>query len=908
MPRPIIVLLLTLLALAPATTACSESAPSAAQAADQQPDGGAALRMPAVADNSICLHPSEVDYNHGGKSVLRLKGNQHILLIRFQKPARAPGNAVIRSASLHLHAASGLKLRQVGFSLLNGQWNEGTSSGPAKPGESTYHARAHGTPGWTGPGSTFLDALGQFHYAVVNTEADGWISIELPPAILREIGRRRQFSLAITDEQGQTMANNDFHSRHQNGREPYITARFAPDQQQPQDRPRPSADASDAQSADADRQQAIQRLLRQARQINPGRTNKPSTPTAAPDALEDDVTNAAADADAQPGSFTKAGLSLRITTPYDNVHPISGRSRPPSAADLEGLLWDGSTITLSAARNWFTAFQLVMPVQSPGRIRPLSWQPFVNADGRAEDAISPRTLWVWSIRAEDQDNQPQWQADPLIGSLAHLYFMNLEGQKFQTVYAEIYVPHNVQPGVYTSSLTILPSKYDTADEPEISLPVTLTVHRHTLPDALGYKLSLNTYGSPGGLQGARPGTAQFIRDELDWHRLAHEHRATIAVVPYSQAGQVSPGMAPEVQVDADGQTNINWRLWDERWAAYFSGKAFKNLPRDGQPIDHFFLPMHENWPLPLDENYKWAGPWETHWQREGPLADGLSDRYQTAWQNTAEEFIRHLRRPDWQGTQFHFFLNNKWSFKRGGGKGSSYWDLDEPAYRNDFLALAHFGKQLRQAVGDNPPPNIVYRVDISRPQFERGLLHQTDDLRICNTWRQWPQQAFTRYWATDADQQSPRPDPPVWSYGEPGPPGDPLADLWIWCVEAYAAGCQGMVPWQSLGRQDSWISPRPTSLIYPPRSRMPKKPVTSLRLKALRDAQQDIELLRLLTGEAQGSTNWGTDRARLIMALTGARPYNRNNQAEAPLVTADLSTFAPADIIKLRNTLLNLQP
>ena len=149
----------------------------------------------------------------------------------------------------------------------------------------------------------------------------------------------------------------------------------------------------------------------------------------------------------------------------------------------------------------------------------------------------------------------------------------------------------------------------------------------------------------------------------------------------------------------------------------------------------------------------------------------------------------------------------------------------------------------------------------------------------------------------------------VWSYGEPQPPGSPLAGHWRWCLEAYAAGCDGIAPWQSLGRQESWDRHQGTSLVYPSRPWMPKKPMPSLRLKALRDAQQDIEVLCLLTGEtaadgAEPQANWGPDRARLIIALTGCPPYTRRGVAGAPLVTAELADLEAGEILELRQRLL----
>ena len=873
------------IALAALVTLLAFSAPALADEPDNRPPS-MVLHSPVVADNSICLHATEVNFNHGGKTVLRLKGNQHILLMAFNLQWPIIGEH-LAEARIYLHAAGELKLRRFGLAMLRGSWTEGASRGPAARGESTFLSRAHGTSGWTGPGSTFLEALGRFHYTDIHDHGDGLFSVPLPASLLREIGGRRSFSLAITDEQGQTMWNNDFYSREDVARAPYMAAKFGPalpDRTPAADVPDLAADegknAEDA-SEDSPRRQLIQALADRILAAGPaGAASTNATPRQDGHARQDD----------------DPGFQFRITTPYDNVHPLTGQSRPESAADNAGRLWDGSSVTLHAARNWFSAFQLIVPTSRRGP-RPIGWEDFVDAGGRPAPGLRGQLLWVWYLRGADEAD-PQWHGGPLIGSLGHLARMDLPEQRFQAVYAEIYVPRNLPPGVYRSALLIV-NPGAAHSQGDIRIPITLTAHPATLSDELGYKLSLNTYGSPGGMHGAKVGTRQFLRDEIDFHRLAHEHRATLAVVPYSQAGQVAPGMAPQIDLDKHGRVEANWDDWDARWQPYFSGRAFDGLPRSGQPIDHFYLPLHENWPLPLDEHYKWAGPWETHWQREGPIAEGLSRRYQTAWASAARAFVEHLDQPQWRRTQFHVYLNNKWSFKREGGPGSSYWDLDEPAFLNDHLALAHFARAFHRAA-DGHAPHVVFRADISRPQFERGLLQQMDDLRVCNAWRDWPAQSLTR-------QQLPARPLTVWSYGESDPPGSPLVNQWTWCMEAYAAGCDGMAPWQSLGRQDSWVTPRATSLIYPARPWMAQKPVAGLRLKALRDAQQDIELLRLLTGESGQSTslNWGTDRARLLMALCGAPPVTRRKVEGAPLVTADLSDFTPDQVLSLRNNLLH---
>ena len=75
-------------------------------------------------------------------------------------------------------------------------------------------------------------------------------------------------------------------------------------------------------------------------------------------------------------------------------------------------------------------------------------------------------------------------------------------------------------------------------------------------------------------------------------------------VPYSQSGKVADGCAPVW----DGQ-RLDWAAWDRRFGPYFDGSAFADLPRRAVPLECFYLPLHENWPSPIEGNYNgdyWA--------------------------------------------------------------------------------------------------------------------------------------------------------------------------------------------------------------------------------------------------------------------------------------------------------------
>ena len=95
-------------------------------------------------------------------------------------------------------------------------------------------------------------------------------------------------------------------------------------------------------------------------------------------------------------------------------------------------------------------------------------------------------------------------------------------------------------------------------------------------------------------------------DELDYYRLAHRHRTVLNRVPYNQAGRVQDGCAP---VWDKPRLKLDWSKWDRRFGPLLDGTAFADLPRKGVPVECFYLPLHENWPSPMEGNYNgdyWA--------------------------------------------------------------------------------------------------------------------------------------------------------------------------------------------------------------------------------------------------------------------------------------------------------------
>ena len=696
------------------------------------------LRLPVTADTSICIHENERALNDGGKSRLRVKGNEHILL--FEVDASKLRGKTVEEARLWVRAAGEVRLKVMGVSTVATAWSEGAGTDTAAgKGESCFLQAARGERDWAGPGSDFLGAAfgagGSVWEAVeVRAEKDGWVSIPVPPRVLHALMEGNSFGFAVSDEKGQTRWNNDVFSREQNSSAPYVLVEKWKDG---------AAPASGAKKFERKAAPAVKdrsgELLRAV----------PANP---------------------PIAYRK--LNYRVF--------LEGER--PEDAMLPSSLWDGERIELHAARGEHVAFEIQ-----------LNGEGKIAGDGWTVTQILP-------VGAA---------ADPLVpGDTGPGLF-----------HVERYVPKNAAPGTSALALTIAGTE----------VPVTLHVHKAVLPDALNFHVSLNTYSSPGGTLGDKPGSKAFLDLERAFHRLAHEHRATIAVVPYSHHGDIEDGFAPELK---------DWEAWDARWKPYFDGSAFRGLPRDGVPIDHFYLPFSENWPRRIRANYAYKGTLDDHWRDAPPIEEAFPKSYADAFRAAVVDAARHCA--SWKGTSFQLYLNDKNNYWKA-DRDSSWWLLDEPAYRDDFLALAYFGRLTKEGLAQVPGAPLRFRVDLSRPQWRRSHLDDLVGLDVIGgVYREYPELVFGR-------------GEDVWTYGSVPAPGANGQSARAWCVQAFLDGCDGVVPWQTIGRQDSWKIPEDTALILPAKPDLPRAPYATLRLKMLRRGAQDAELLRLWLAKTKAS-------------------------------------------------------
>lgn len=394
----------------------------------------------------------------------------------------------------------------------------------------------------------------------------------------------------------------------------------------------------------------------------------------------------------------------------------------------------------------------------------------------------------------------------------------------------------------------------------------LKVAAPVLPPSPTFQVSLNTYGSPGGALGDTEGWPEFVALERDAYRLAHAHRCTLTPLPYSQSGKVVYAMAPD---RADDGTWA-FRDYDARVGPLLDGSAFADLPRGAVPLDHFYLPLHENWPLPIAAHYAYRGTLDDHWKDAPPIEAAFPAAYAAGFRDATTAFVRHAGARGWTQTRFLCYLNNTLDFRRT-GRGTSWWRLDEPAYRDDFRAIAWFGRLFRAGVEVAGPDSgrFLFRVDLSRPEWRRDHLDGLLGLVVTNRWDDRAAMILAKARAHGEE---------VWAYGEAPSPRRPPVETWAWVMRACLAGAYGMVPWQSVGTPGAWLSPDATALILPARPGLPRGFYPTLRLKMLRAACEAAELVQ------QVEKRRGFTRAEIAAAFAkaGILPTEGSPPPDAP--------------------------
>ncbi len=571
---------------------------------------------------------------------------------------------------------------------------------------------------------------------------------------------------------------------------------------------------------------------------------------------------------------------------------------------LHNEIWDSSSkrIKLQGMRNEVLAFKLIVSL-------PSGMQQLSNIRLRATDLAGPsgkiavdpnlRAFRLWYVKTassnrpvvgpnaeliEDVRLRPSaWHSEvclPLTDRLPSFDIPSrdnkVEGQRYQAVWFDLYLPPDMPPGAYQGGILI--EAEEVRRPAEIRLEVEVLPFR--LPDKNRFSVEVNRYNSPLQWLGINTESEELVRGmptpernanrELlhDFYRMAHQHRTVLTALPYSQSGSLSYDFVPEMSGEGTNRRVKSWSEFDFWMGPLLDGSAFSPEkgyigPGINTPVDHVFLPFFEAWPMPLDvSTYRDFSPLKTRlefaeWAKQSRrLEQAFTPEYREGWIEVAEQFFRHFREKGYVGTQYQFFYNNKYYFKvnffsERSASGTSFWLLDEPVDFDDFDANRFFHELARAATEASAGDlKVGFRVDVSQPEMVRDLWNGLVDIWMVGGARHAAATLQLRRRLISGEN--------YWSYGGGPSPSAPHINLqqsflWLW-----AKGDTGNMPyWNTFGGTGSaWENGDALAVFYrgpdyPGGSDFFPGPLAGTRLKVIRRAEQDIEYLHLLA-ESRG--------------------------------------------------------
>lgn len=848
--------------------------------------------------------------------MIRVKAWQHFMLLKFDLSPIAGWR--IDAARLRLHLARpDHMLWRVGISTITGDWAEGEGRGEKVAGGCTFLRAVAPDTFWAGPGSDFTDVVfgngGSFmRYATPRELPDDWLEIDVDPLLVAAMLQGGSYGLCISDEKGQTLYNNDVHSREQSQYAPYLLVEGEPDASGAVKLPEHALLAAEIPNLRVEEYPLAADFKHGAARItftapDPIAVNyqltlrgpegvtslprwmlPPPTEPGSPceiivygrPSTEYSATLVALPAwgaaeaiatislrtsaavplpeglDVPPTETLPAG-DLRAQGLVARVFPGEVKINPTTGEALEGAA-PVAVVVLHAARNEVVCFQLAVSADElPARMA-IRASSLEGPAGAEIPASAMRWFRVWSVK--DGDNWWGEYAVPLDGELELPWRENaVADQKWQAVLCDLYVPKDCAPGTYRGQIELRGAGAS------LAVPLRLNVHDWLMPDECSFEVDFNCYGPVCPADG----WADYLAKERAYYAVAHEHRATLNPLPYTHGGHVYDGFAPSLS-GAGGTVRVtDWATYDEHYGPYLDGTAFTGY-RAGVPISHMYLPLHENWPSPISEHYhvpiderRYPEMIFAHARLAPPIEQAFDEDFKAAFLSVARQFARHFAERGWISTDLQCYLNNKHYYKdpAQGGRGTSWWCLDEPTCTDDFLALRFFGQLFAQAKAEARPARLLFRADISRPQWQRDFLDGLTDLECVSG-------AFWTYNRRCLDMQR-RWGVRFWHYGTANPVRESNLSAISWALRAYCAGADGILPWNVIGGEDALAQPIDTALLIPGRRFGIDGPLVSLRVKAFRRAQQDVELLTAVARKRGWSRLQAAEALRAFVRLAG---------------------------------------
>ena len=841
---------------------------------------GERIKCTVIKDTWISSLPKEKYGNNGGSRRLKVKGQQEYTLLDID-PSPLKGK-LITGALLHIRSATPDKapLYRLGVSAISSKWTEGTSQNyhPEK-GSSCFVQAEYKERNWAYPGSTIMDVtFGRGHtiwkFADCSPpDQQGWQTCAVDPDVVAARVAGLSHGFFIYDEVGNiwflkkgefeyTYFPNRFcYSRESGKSGPWLEVwAEGTDTTPPETVSSIEVDIQNLPASEAlvywktpkdsgggktlgfqlsytkDGQEKtiprylipmagktgeevrmhIQDLPFKAGELilltikpidSAGNIGKPFAKTIRLASGSQLVNIPEADVNPFPPSnrlLRVGNLNIAVVDMLDKIDPQNGSMIPSRKRGYKGgnhIYSDKKKrIRLYSARNETVAFHLNLE----GKAKNIS----VNYRFNQNPGLKPKIFQFAYVNIADKKGKDACiLPDPLVpleGTFSipsTVGEVQVPGQTNHSLVCELYVPHEEPPGKKRGKVFI------STGQERLELDIVLTVWNFTLPNKLSFIPEMNAYGTVSPYGG------------YDYYRLAHEHRTCINRLPYGWNGK--PSFAPKWHGNG-----FDWFTWDKKVGPLLDGSAFKDMPRKNEPLDVFYLPFNENWPVNIFDHYS-----PSYWADEA-----FDARYMELLQKAFAGFAKHCNEKGWHNTILQFYLNNKVYYRAKYDRTSAPWLFDEPMNTQDFWALRWYGLLWHSAV--DPIKGFAkmwYRGDVSYSQFGRDILWGVMDVEYLGGNN--AQKTRMKH-----DEQILHGKSYFAEYGTANKIKDSNTQPVLWCLSAWAKGEMAVLPWQTIGSKNCWKIAEQTALFYP----QPDGPKPSIRLKAFTRGQQFVEYLTLL--------------------------------------------------------------
>ena len=243
--------------------------------------------------------------------------------------------------------------------------------------------------------------------------------------------------------------------------------------------------------------------------------------------------------------------------------------------------------------------------------------------------------------------------------------------------------------------------------PPFILPIDLTVWDYTLPDTLSFLPNMYSYNLP------RSGTGgDGWEGALSMYRLAHRNRLNLKIIPHGHDGNfTNPYMAMEAAGSGKDRHIVSFEKFDKCYGPLLDGSAFADCPRKGVPVADVTLPIFENFPSRLRGSFTFD-PYGTHLDIRKDFTQDYADGFVAVCRQMAE----HFRQKGYTKNIFEVIFRSKYQY----APTETFWLLDEPMFRDDYLAINYLAHLTRLGFAD--VPNVRLRIDCSRVEEAHGLM------------------------------------------------------------------------------------------------------------------------------------------------------------------------------------------